>query len=366
MDLIDSLKNLSAKISKQKDIIQTEEATKNAFILPFIAALGYDIFDPSEVIPEYTADYGNKKEEKVDYAIIIDGAPQIIFECKKCGDELQWEHAIQLNKYYASNTKTHIGVITNGIQYQFYADLDEANIMDKKPFLEINMLDLQDSLVQELKKMSKSTYNIENILTTAADLKYLKEAKRVIAEQYQNPNREFVSFIIKPFYTGIKTERVIAQFTDIVKRAFNQFINEKIKDRLKIAMSEDTDKKEQKIDEKPPEPIEEKKEIETTSEETETFYIIKSIVRDIIDIERLSMKDYKTVCNIIIDNFATKAFVKLYYYETSKRIGLMEDNNEIKFQIEKVDDIYRYDEKIIASLNFYLKPKEESNPLKID
>jgi len=131
-------------------------------------------------------------------------------------------------------------------------------------------------------------------------------------------------------------------------------------------MSEDTDKKEQKIDEKPPEPIEEKKEIETTSEETETFYIIKSIVRDIIDIERLSMKDYKTVCNIIIDNFATKAFVKLYYYETSKRIGLMEDNNEIKFQIEKVDDIYRYDEKIIASLNFYLKPKEESNPLKID
>jgi len=204
MDLIDSLKNLSAKISKQKDIIQTEEATKNAFILPFIAALGYDIFDPSEVIPEYTADYGNKKEEKVDYAIIIDGAPQIIFECKKCGGELQWEHAIQLNKYYASNTKTHIGVITNGIQYQFYADLDEANIMDKKPFLEINMLDLQDSLVQELKKMSKSTYNIENILTTAADLKYLKEAKRVIAEQYQNPIENLYHLLSNHFIPVLK------------------------------------------------------------------------------------------------------------------------------------------------------------------
>ena len=73
MEFTDQLAALSTRAIKQKDIIKTEEATKNALVMPFIQALGYDVFDPSEVIPEYIADVGSKKGEKVDYAIVADG-----------------------------------------------------------------------------------------------------------------------------------------------------------------------------------------------------------------------------------------------------------------------------------------------------
>ncbi|MCI5139368.1 MAG: hypothetical protein D3922_13380 [Candidatus Electrothrix sp. AR1] len=85
MDLIDKIKELAVRIPKQIEHIQTEEATKNAFIMPFISALGYDIFNPMEVIPEFTADIGTKKGEKVDYAIKKDDDIIILIECKWCG-----------------------------------------------------------------------------------------------------------------------------------------------------------------------------------------------------------------------------------------------------------------------------------------
>lgn len=81
MDLIDKLKKIGERFEKLKDQVQTEEATKNAFVMPFIAALGYDVFNPLEVVPEYTADIGIKKGEKVDYCILKNGEPIMILEC---------------------------------------------------------------------------------------------------------------------------------------------------------------------------------------------------------------------------------------------------------------------------------------------
>ncbi len=79
MDFIDRIRDLSTRIPKQLEHIQTEEATKNALIMPFISALGYNVFDPTEVVPEFTADVGIKKGEKVDYAIHLDGKPIMLF-----------------------------------------------------------------------------------------------------------------------------------------------------------------------------------------------------------------------------------------------------------------------------------------------
>ena len=171
MDLIDKLQALSAKIQKQRDLIQTEEATKNAFILLFINALGYDIFDPAEVIPEYIADVGIKKGEKVDYAIIRENKVIMLFECKPCNVNLDDTHMYQLFRYF-SVTEARIGILTNGIMYRFYTDLEESNKMDAKPFMEFNILDIQEPLIFELKRLMKQTFNLEEILSVAGDMKY--------------------------------------------------------------------------------------------------------------------------------------------------------------------------------------------------
>ena len=173
MDFIDHLRALASRIATTKDLIQTEEATKNAMIMPFIQALGYNVFDPLEVTPELVADVGTKKGEKVDYAILREAKPIILFECKKCGADLHINHASQLFRYFHV-TEARFGVLTNGLVYRFFTDLDQPNKMDEKPFLEFNILDFKEQDVEELKKFAKSAFDVDSILTTANELKYTR------------------------------------------------------------------------------------------------------------------------------------------------------------------------------------------------
>src|SRR2546429_86004 len=156
MDFIEVLQTISSKIGKQKNLIKTEEATKNAFVMPFISALGYDVFDPAEVVPEFIADVGIKKGEKVDYAIKHDGKIIMLFECKCCNGSLDTCDASQLYRYF-SVTEARIAVLTDGVVYRFYTDIEEPNKMDPKPFMEFNMLDIEEPLVIELKRLTKET-----------------------------------------------------------------------------------------------------------------------------------------------------------------------------------------------------------------
>src|SRR5438874_6514636 len=165
MDFIDELNALAVKVPKLCDMLQTEEATKNALVLPFIRILGYDIFDPTEVIPEFVCDVGIKKGEKVDYAIQKDGKIIMLFECKHCGGDLNIKHAAQLFRYFMV-TDARIAVLTNGVDYRFFTDLEATNKMDEKPFLEVDMLDLNESVVSELKKLTKPAFNLDELKTT--------------------------------------------------------------------------------------------------------------------------------------------------------------------------------------------------------
>lgn len=201
MDFADKIKELSAQIQRQRSHIQTEEATKNALIMPFIGVLGYNVFNPTEVTPELHADVGLKKGEKVDYAILLDGKPIILFECKWHGADLNKEHASQLYRYF-SVTEARFGVLTNGIQYRFFTDLEAQNKMDAKPFFEFNILDYRDHDLEELKKFSKSAYDLQDILTTASELKYTKAIQRILAEQLEHPSEDFVRFFTAQVYEG--------------------------------------------------------------------------------------------------------------------------------------------------------------------
>jgi hypothetical protein len=157
--------------------------------MPFIAALGYNVFDPSEVTPELNADVGLKKGEKVDYAILRDGKPIILFECKHHAADLSKVHASQLYRYF-SVTEARFAVLTNGLVYWFYTDLEAANKMDSRPFFEFNVLDVREQDTEELKKFSKSSFDLNNIITTASELKYTREIKRILFEQMQEPTEK--------------------------------------------------------------------------------------------------------------------------------------------------------------------------------
>ena len=209
MDFKDEIKQFGDRVEKLKSQIHTEEATKNAFIMPFIMALGYDVFNPLEVVPEYVADIGIKKGEKVDYAILKDGQPTILVECKHWSENLD-VHNSQLFRYFHT-TKAKFGLLSNGIIFRFYTDLVEKNKMDEKPFLEFNVTDIKDNQIEELKKFHKSYFDIDNIVNTASELKYMSELKALINVEFQNPTDNFVRHFAKQIHSGVLTAKLMEQ-----------------------------------------------------------------------------------------------------------------------------------------------------------
>ena len=187
MTIADKLAGLAQRAPALIEHLKTEEATKNALVMPFIAALGYDVFNPSEVVPEFHADIGTKKGEKVDYAILREGTPSILIECKKINVSLGNAETNQLYRYFTA-TQARIGVVTNGVQYDFYTDLDAPNKMDSRPFLSVDLLDLRDTTVSELNALSRNAFNIDLILKNAGRLKYLAGIKDVLAAQLNAPD----------------------------------------------------------------------------------------------------------------------------------------------------------------------------------
>jgi hypothetical protein len=214
VDLIDRLRELALRIPKQLPYLSTEEATKTALVMPLISALGYNVFDPTEVVPEFIADVGTKKGEKVDYAILRDGQPIILFECKWSGCNLDEAHASQLYRYFTV-TPARFGVLTNGLQYRFFSDLEEPNKMDSRPFLILDLQNLDERAIEELKKFAKSSFDLESIISTASELKYTDGMKRVLYEEWVNPSEEFVRLFVGRVYSGRFTQAIKDQFTQI-------------------------------------------------------------------------------------------------------------------------------------------------------
>ncbi|MFA5817378.1 MAG: type I restriction endonuclease [Bacteroidales bacterium] len=360
MDLKDQLKQLSERIERLKDQIHTEEAAKNAFVLPFLQAIGYDIFNPGEVIPEYTADIGLKKGEKVDYAILKDGQPIILIECKHLTEELV-VHSSQLLRYFHTS-KAKFGILTNGIVYRFYTDLEAQNRMDTIPFLDVNMLDLKENQIEEIKKFHKSYFDIDNIITTANELKHLNALKNQFQSELSNPSESFVRFFTKMVYTGQVTARVLEQFTVLVNKSFNQFINDLITDRLKSALKKETDtavKPEEKAQFETIEPQTDK--VVTTTEEMEAFFIVKSILRTKISFDRVFYRDFQSFFSIILDDSIRKTICRLYLHNPAKKqIGIFDqDKKEKWYDLTSLDDIYNYSEQILQTLDFYQANKKD-------
>lgn len=355
MDFKDNCKQLAERVSKMKEHLATEEATKNALIMPFIQMLGYDVFNPMEVIPEMDCDIAKKKGEKIDYAILKDGEPIILFECKHWQQDLDL-HSTQLQRYFVAS-KARFGVLTNGITYRFYTDLAKPNIMDDTPFLEVDMEHLKDAQIEELKKFHKSYFDIDNILSTANELKYLSELKSQIKSEISQPSEQLVRLFAKRVYNGILSQKVIEQFTELVRRAFASQINDVISERLNAAMQTTEDKQPEPAKETATVPVDEKPKdgIVTTEEELEAFYIVKSILRSEIPADRITYRDAQTYFAVFVDDNNRKPVCRLYFNNSNnKRIRIIDaDMQWSKHDISSLDDIYNLQEELKQAVTKY-------------
>ena len=358
MEFIDKLNSLSAKIRQQGKAIKTEEATKNAFVMPFInMVLGYDVFDPAEVTPEYVCDVGTKKGEKIDYAILKNGDVQILIECKKLDEPLNVNHASQLFRYFHV-TNARISILTNGREYKFFTDLDAPNKMDERPFLELDLLDIDEHVVPELIKLTKSAFDVESIVSAAGELKFVSQIKKVIATLLTNPDDDFIRLIASRVYDGMVTPKVREQFGVLTRKAANQFLSDQVNERLKSAMSGAT---QQAASIAPsnesaanPVPDESEDKVVTTLDEMEGFHIMKAIVRSVVDAKRITMRDTQGYCGILLDDNNRKPICRLHFNRSQKYLGVFDnDKNETRHPIQTVDDVYSFAEHLKSTATAY-------------
>lgn len=361
MDFIDQVKQFSKKAESMKSTLQTEEATKMSLIVPFFAMLGYDVFNPEEFVPEYTADVGIKKGEKVDYAIVQDNQPIILIEAKWRGENLD-KHGSQLFRYFGT-TSAKFAVLTNGLVYRFFTDLDNPNMMDEKPFLEIDILNPKEAKIAELKKFHKSNFNLDEIFSTASELKYSNEFKSIISSELQNPTDEFTKLFLKKTYSGKQTQSVVDKFKPILKKALNNYINELMNDKIKAALNTDEEteqSKETKAVQVEPMELEEEHsnepKIVTTNEELEAYFIIKNLLKDVVPMSDITYRDTVTYINILYKDNGRKWICRLVLTDNKKVLILPNaDKSQEKFTLNNIYELENYKDKFVEILNRYIK-----------
>lgn len=351
MDFTIQIKQLGQRVAQMSGKITTEEATKNAFIMPFIQCLGYDIFNPMEVVPEYVADIGIKKGEKVDYAILKDDKPIILIECKHWSADLN-PYNSQLFRYFHTTT-AKFGILTNGIMYRFYTDLTETNKMDDKPFFEFKIDDIKEAQIEKLKEFHKDFYNLDGILNSATELKFISELRNMIVREISDPSDDFTRFFAKAINDSIVTPKVLEQFRGLVKKSFNQYINDAINERLKSALATEQQKADQLHKEELTTTDTKINKIQTTPEEMEAFYIIRAIVCAKINVERVVKRDQQSYFGILLDDNNRKPICRLHFNTKKKSVSFFDNDKEERVEIESNNILYNYSSRLIKIIDQY-------------
>ncbi|WP_425071834.1 type I restriction endonuclease [Sagittula sp. S175] len=343
-----ALSQLAERIRKHADTISTEEAAKTSIVLPFLQVLGYDVFDPSEVVPEFTADAVGKKGEKVDYAIRLNGEVAILIECKGLATTLDRKHLSQLYRYF-SVTKARFALLTNGRVYEFYSDLEEPNKLDIKPFFTLDLLDLNSRAISELSKFDKAAFDVKRILSTAEKLKYVSGIKKLIAAQLEEPSEEFVRLIASNVYEGRLTQAVRENLAAATKVAFTEFIRESVQARLSSALQSSTNDEPEAPEIEP----DTSNDIVTTQEEIEGMLTVRSIVRDIVAPSRVNIRDAKTYCAILVDDNNRKPLARMHFNRKQWYLGLFDGDTEERVAISSLTDIYDLSDRIRETARRY-------------
>lgn len=349
----EKIKILAQRVLSLKDKITTEEATKTSMIMPFLQTLGYDVFDPTIVVPEFTADIGIKKGEKVDYAILKEGIPLILIEAKSHTEKLD-NHHNQLIRYF-NVTKAKFAILTNGIEYRFFTDIDEMNIMDAKPFLIVDFTNLKSRDLKELQKFTKDQLDTENIISMASQRKYVFEIKSIFKKEIDEPSDEFTRFFASKTLSAKRiTQSALDDFRLILKNSFSEIINDLAAEQIN-SIKESLSANQKKVQDDELINVHDDG-IDTTEDELEGFAIIRAILSEFVEVEEITYKDTKSYFNILYSANSWKWICRLHLNSKNKYIGLhLVEKEETKFPIDKISDIYKYKKEFSEIIQRYMK-----------
>jgi hypothetical protein len=338
MDLATRLAELQKRTTEHREVLLTEEAAKTALVMPFIQALGYDVFNPSEVVPEYTCDVGTKKGEKVDYAICDSGKVKILIECKPASAMLNLNNASQLFRYF-SVTDARIAVLTNGVVYQFYSDVEAPNRMDEKPFFTFSMETLKPGDVKTIEKFAKGAFDIEKIVQEAGSLKLQSLLRKELEKEFSEPSEEFVRMMASRVHEGRITSHVRENFSKLLMSTIAALVRDLVNDRLSSALNASNPAV---ADPEAPDQDDEG-EVVTTAEELSGFHIVQAIASKLVHPKRVVMRDAKSYCAILLDDNNRKSVARLHFNAlTTKYFGTFAGKDEARHVIGDVTDIYQF------------------------
>nr|WP_243853909.1 type I restriction endonuclease [Sphingopyxis panaciterrae] len=345
MDLATRLTELSKKTQQHREVLLTEQAAKTALVMPFINLLGYDVFNPSEVVPEFNADVGTKKGEKVDYAICIDGKPCILIECKPSTGELTINHASQLFRYF-SVTDARLAILTNGVIYKFFSDIDQPNKMDAQPFFTLSLDAIRKSDVRILESFTRTGFDIDAIVREASNLKLESLVRKELESEMATASEEFARLIAKRVYSGQVTSQVKDNFTRLIANSFAAIVRDHVNDRLTSALNATA------VPEPDNGPATSPEEVITTEEEVSGFRIVQAIVSKLVDPKRVFMRDAKSYCAVLLDDNNRKSLARLHFNGiTTKYVGTFVGQTETRNQINDLTDIYKLSAQLEARIN---------------
>ena len=320
MAFTDDIAKLSEQVRKRIDHIRGEEATKQSLILPFFTSLGYDIYDPTEVKPEYISDAATKKSgqfEKVDYAICLNNSVVILVEAKAVNEKAS-NHDGQLRKYFSWTKTAKVGIVTNGTEYRFFTDLRDENLMDAEPFLSFNILNYTTKDIDNLKFFHRDNFDPTAITIHAEDIVYTESITKLVSDLLRNPSEEFISLLLraaKPTDSKI-TSKLIEKFKPIVKKSIQnslldlmtRSLSQEIQAEPEVYSTETLlDPQSESIDTS-------ESKIITTPEELEAFTKIQSFCKS-----EIKYKDTASYFSIHLGN-STWWFARLYFSSKKKSI----------------------------------------------
>ncbi len=329
------------------DHVQTEQGTRNALINPFIRdVLGFDVEDVRDVRPEFTADIGDKKGEKVDYAIMVNGQPVILIEAKRAGTTLDTEKPNQLLRYFGTVKTARYGIFTDGVKYFFYSDLEADNVMDSRPFLTLDLQEeVQTKTAHAIEKFSKEAFDPDEIRGRARQMMYTSQIKRELHHQLEQPSDDFVRLLMNNVYEGLKTRERVTEFQSFVKAAAEDVIEEKLNERWNAVRRRDDEETAAANEPEPHTTKVDADEIVTTEDEIAAFQSVRVILYDIVDPSRVMMRDRKTVCLILLDDNQRKTVCRLYFSENRLRVAIPDATGSDQVEtLERVEDIAKHAE----------------------
>ena len=347
MELAARLGELQKRTLEHREVLLTEEAAKTALVMPFIQALGYDVFNPGEVIPEFSADVGTKKGEKVDYAICKDGKVTILVECKPASVELNINHAGQLFRYF-SVTDARLAILTNGVSFQFYSDVERPNKMDDKPFFTFSMASLRPQDFKTLEGFSKSDFDIDKIVREAGNMKLQSLLRKELEKEFAEPSEEFIRMMAARVHDGRLTPAVKDNFGKLLVGSISGFVRDLVNDRLSSALNASNP-----VEERASDPVAEIDDIGvfTTAEEVSGFHIVQAIASRHVDPKRIIMRDAKSYCAILLDDNNRRTLARMHFNGvTTKYLGTFVQKEEERHLLSDLTDIYKFEKQIAARI----------------